>query len=108
LKEVQYEAYQKEICALQEKRLLPSNSSLLTLSPYLDEDGILHVGGRLKASALPVGEKHPILLPGKHHVASILVKHFHEQAEHQGRHITEGAVRKAGFWITGGNDSYSP
>ena len=101
-REVQEEAYEKEICALQETRSLPSNSSLLTLSPYLDEDGILRVGGRLKASALPVGEKHPILLPGKHHVASILVKHFHEQAEHQGRHITEGAVRKAGFWITGG------
>ncbi|XP_056006721.1 uncharacterized protein LOC130050536 [Ostrea edulis] len=74
----------------------------LTLSPFLDEDGILRVGGRLKASALSMSEKHPILSPGKHHVASILVKHFHERVQHQGRHFTEGAVRKVGFWITGG------
>ncbi|XP_078340696.1 uncharacterized protein LOC144627460 [Crassostrea virginica] len=101
-REVQNETYHQEVSALQEKRSLPRNSSLLTLSPFLDENGILRVGGRLKASALPISEKHPILLPGKHHIASILVRHFHERIQHQGRHFTEGAVRKAGFWITGG------
>ena len=67
-REVQNETYHQEVSALQEKRLLPRNSSLLTLSPFLDENGILRVGGRLKASALPISEKHPILLPGKHHI----------------------------------------
>ncbi|XP_026178998.1 uncharacterized protein LOC113139742 [Mastacembelus armatus] len=32
----------------------------------------------------------------------ILVRWFHEQVAHQGRHITEGAVRSAGYWIVGG------
>lgn len=31
----------------------------------------------------------------------MLVRHFHEQVAHQGRHFTEGAVRTAGLWITG-------
>ena len=94
--------YHQEVSALQEKRSLPRNSSLLTRSPFLDENGILRVGVRLKASALSISEKHPILLPGKHHIASILVRYFNERVQPQGRHFTEGAVRRAGFWITGG------
>jgi len=31
----------------------------------------------------------------------LLRVHFHEQVAHQGRHITEGAIRAAGWWIIG-------
>ncbi|XP_060083636.1 uncharacterized protein LOC132562879 [Ylistrum balloti] len=72
------------------------------LSPYLDENGIIRVGGRLKKSELPRGERNPILIPGRHHVATLLTRHFHYSVQHQGRHLTEGAIRSAGFWITGG------
>ncbi|XP_060073443.1 uncharacterized protein LOC132553231 [Ylistrum balloti] len=72
------------------------------LSPYLDENGIIRAGGRLKKSELPRGEKNPILIPGRHHVATLLTRHFHYSVQHQGRHLTEGAIRSAGFWITGG------
>ena len=68
----------------------------------MDEEGILRVGGRLQRSPLPPAEKNPILISGKHHVATLLVRHFHESVQHQGRHFTEGALRAAGFWITGG------
>ena len=47
-------------------------------------------------------EKHPLLIPRRHHIATLLVRFYHEQVVHQGRHITEGAVRAAGYWITGG------
>ena len=30
------------------------------------------------------------------------MRFYHEQVVHQGRHITEGAVRAAGYWIIGG------
>ena len=31
----------------------------------------------------------------------LLVRHFHQLIFHQGRHITEGALRSAGYWVIG-------
>lgn len=47
-------------------------------------------------------EKQPVIIPYDHHVATLLVRYHHEQVVHQGRHITEGAIRSAGLWILGG------
>ena len=34
-------------------------------------------------------------------MAKLIVRHYHEKVGHQGRHFTEGAIRAAGYWITG-------
>ncbi|VDI03364.1 Hypothetical predicted protein [Mytilus galloprovincialis] len=62
---------------------------------------MLRIGGRIQNSNVPDIEKHPILLSGRHHIALLIVRHYHELSHHQGRHITEGSIRSAGFWITG-------
>lgn len=46
-------------------------------------------------------ESQPIIIPGKHHVTSLLIRHYHKQVCYQGRHLTEGAFRHAGFWAVG-------
>ncbi|CAM1323262.1 Uncharacterised protein r2_g3176 [Pycnogonum litorale] len=103
LKKVQQEAFTKEIQCLNENKPLPKDSSMFNLSPILDNDGLLKVGGRLvNAEHLNTGEKHLVIIPAKCHIATLLVRHYHEQVKHQGRHLTEGAVRSAGYWITGG------
>ncbi|XP_029163650.1 uncharacterized protein LOC114935056 [Nylanderia fulva] len=48
-----------ELGALTAGGLLPGGSSLRALSPFLDEDGSLRVGGRLQSAHLPFSEKHP-------------------------------------------------
>lgn len=101
IKETQKQFYQKEINALHAGRPLPRDSTILALSPYLD-DGLLRVGGRINLCDLPVCEKTPILIPGQSHIARLLVRHHHEKIYHQGRHLTEGAIRSEGLWITGG------
>ncbi len=80
----------------------PKSSPLHTLDPFIDEQGLLRVGGRLHRSSLNQSEKTPLIIPGKHHIATLLIRHHHERIHHQGRHFTEGAVRAAGFWIVGG------
>jgi hypothetical protein len=102
ISQAQFESYGNDIQCLKEKKALPRNSSVLALAPFLDENNILRVGGRLKHSDIPEKEKMPILIPGRSHIAMLLVRHFHENVCHQGRHFTEGAIRSAGFWITGG------
>ena len=68
-----------------------------------DEDGLLRGRGRISSAPdLSREEKHPLIVPRTHHIATLLVRFYHEQVVHQGRHITEGAVRAAGYWIIGG------
>ena len=36
------------------------------------------------------------------HISLLPIRHHHEQVEHQGHHLTKGAVRAEGQWILGG------
>ena len=101
VKSLQLEHFPKEMAALNNQSNLPASSSIASLSLYVDQHGILRVGGRLSKLKDSL-EVHPVIIPKKHFVAVLLTRHFHEQVCHQGRHITEGAIHAAGYWITGG------
>ena len=83
------------------------NSALYRLDPFIDDDGLLRVGGRLRRSHLGYGEKHPVLIPKGHHVAKLIVRHYHNQVHHQGRQITHGTIRQAGYWLVNGSHTVS-
>ncbi|XP_061170947.1 uncharacterized protein LOC133180435 [Saccostrea echinata] len=101
IKIVQNEVYLEEIQCILKEKPLPRDSNILPLSPFLDKDGILRVGGRLNKSSLPINEKNPVIIPRNHHIALLIVRYYHELCKHQGRHLTAGAIRSAGFWIIG-------
>lgn len=102
IKQIQQESYSKEIENLNKDQPIPQNSKVSRLDPFLDSFGVLRVGGRLKLSQeLSLGEKNPILIPNQNYIAKRLVLHFHEVIHHQGRHLTAGAIRAVGYWITG-------
>lgn len=83
------------------KKTLPKSSNLHRLDPFLGPDGLLLVGGCLKNSTLEYQGKHPVLLPKGHQVSELIIRHFHERVHHQGRLITSGSVREAGYWVIG-------
>jgi hypothetical protein len=99
---VQEETFPLEVSCLRLQKPLPKNSSLISLNPMIDENGVLRVGGRLRRGQLTTNEKHPAIIPKKHHLAVLLVRHFHESVKHQGRHFTAGALQSAGYWLLGG------
>lgn len=70
------------------KTTMKKTSSLYRLDPFLDNEGILRVGGLIKRALVSYDLKHPIVLPSKNHVTSLLVKHHHERISHQGRAVT--------------------
>ena len=74
------------------KRAL-KGSPLYQLDPFDDSDSIVRVGGRLRRARLEYGKKQPVLLPKSHHLANLVVRHYHSQVHHQGRLITHGASR---------------
>ena len=102
IQNVQREAYEQEISCLNNSDGLPKTSPLLKLSPMVDNDGLVRVGGRLQRASLSYEKSHRLIMPSSHHVSSILIKHYHEKVQHQGRHFTLGLIRSSGFWIVGG------
>ncbi|XP_062619290.1 uncharacterized protein LOC134280860 [Saccostrea cucullata] len=103
----QQSAYSDEISSLREGTLVSKASLLHRLSPFLNENGILRVGGRLSQSSLPVEQRNPMILPGKAHLTTLLISHVHERVQHQGRLITEGALRNCGYWVIGAKRAIS-
>ena len=47
------------------------------LYPFLDKDGLLRIGGRLRQANIESDRKHPVILPKKHHITQLIIHHFH-------------------------------
>ena len=103
LKLVQFKSYGKEVSTLtKEKKTmgLEKTSSLYTLNPYLDGDGIMRVGGRLSRSHIQdLNTIHPIILPSKSNVTLMIARECHEKVQHSGRGFTINEIRRRGYWI---------
>ena len=105
LKRAQQLQFDKQINLLKNGKELPSKDCLLSLNPFLDEDEVLRVGGRLKNAGFPHDVAHPILLPSQHAVTKMIIDYHHNAIKHQGRLLTHGAIRQAGFHIFHGSKS---
>jgi len=77
IKIVQGLHFKEELAQLKTKGTVAKGSQLLSLSPFLDDQGIIRVGGRLRHSALDYNEKHPILLPPKFSFTQLVIAHEH-------------------------------
>ena len=76
------------------------SSPLSKLHPQM-RNGLLVVGGRLdRSQSIYQGEKHPVILPRKHHVTRLVIREAHERVGHEGRDHTFWEVRRR-FWVIG-------
>lgn len=73
-------------------------SSLIQLSPYLDDKGFLRAGGRIDAAQVSENVKRPIILHKKHPVTKLLVNSYHRKCYHQGNETVVNELRQR-FWI---------
>ena len=86
------------VFAQQRKSNIKTYSSLYQLDPFVDDDGILRVSGRLRRASLSDDMKFPIILPRNNHVTTLIVRYFHERTT-----MTLNEVRLNGFWIISGS-----
>lgn len=77
LKVAQLESFPQEIAALQKGRPVSSKSKLVSLSPFLDDDGIIRVGGRIGKAVIPFEAKHPIVLGPQHELTRLVIMDYH-------------------------------
>ncbi|XP_033228996.1 uncharacterized protein LOC117180615 [Belonocnema kinseyi] len=98
----QANTFAKEIDSLAHKGAVDSKSKILNLNPFLDQ-GILKVGGRFTHSDLAYNQKHPILLPRKHHVTDLIIRDTNFTLKHSGVQATLYSVRERYWPIDGRN-----
>ena len=99
LREAQRSSYAEIMTDMWTVKVGPKHR-LAILSPFIDDGGLLRVGGRLRMSQLPKLVKHPAFLPPDHPLGAAILMHYHRMTKHrQGRHITHSAVLEAGYHI---------
>ncbi|XP_065076352.1 uncharacterized protein LOC135699955 [Ochlerotatus camptorhynchus] len=99
----QLDNFQEERNDLVARTNVTKSSSLKWLKPYVDEFGLIHVGGRLDNAELPESTKNPIILSAKHPLASMLAVHCHKTLLHAGPQLMLATLRQK-FWILGGRN----
>lgn len=78
----------------------PYPKEFLPLSPFLHDD-ILRVGGRLEAANINFDAKHPIILPKRCNLSTILCRHYHIISGHSGSNLSLSLMRQK-FWVMSG------
>ena len=115
LKYVQRQSFSEELVCLLDKesevelkksvrascaRSVKNSSSIAKLDPVL-RDGLLCVGGRLRRALIEQEQRHPVILPKRHHVADLIVRHYHLLSGHSGQEFVLSLIRKS-YWIIKG------
>ncbi|GFT87005.1 integrase catalytic domain-containing protein [Trichonephila clavipes] len=92
--------FQEEIRSIKKQISLPPKSPLRSLHPFIDEHGLVRVGGRLQNSQLRFNSKHPIILPSQHSISELLIKEQHIAHLHAGPTLLAHVLRQS-HWIVG-------
>ena len=98
---VQCSFFSSEIGSLKQSKAVKACSKLLPLTPFLDDYGVLRVGGRLTHSSLSLFRKHPIILPAKAHFTGLFLCWIHDRYFHANQRFILDYLSSR-FWIVGG------
>lgn len=100
IRKAQSESYTKELRALQSNGQLPSKHKLSNVGPFVDDRGLMRVGGRLNNAKISYDQKHPLILRRDHRLTELIVTYFHRKYLHAGLRQTLYIVGLK-FWIPG-------
>ncbi|XP_071653077.1 uncharacterized protein [Temnothorax longispinosus] len=101
IREAQAAWFSEEIKALDRDKQIPRRSALQRLSPFLDHDHVLRVGGRLKHAILSDDERHPAILPRDSRLTTLIIHDQHRRTLHGGVQLTLASLRQR-IWNPGG------
>ena len=87
--------------ALMRKTPLSKSSPLLSLRPFLDNMGVIRVGGRQENSVLTYDNQHPMILHGNHTICKLIIHSEHLRLLHAGPLLIAASLNQH-FHIIGG------
>ena len=102
VKFLQRKYFSDELQSLSTGKTVKGSSRLVSLDPFLDNNGIIRVGGRLNYAPIKFSRKHQILIPHNSNVSALLIDYFHTTLGHVGRLHVLSMLREK-YWITNAN-----
>lgn len=93
---VQQDAFSKDLRLLSNNS--PPSSRLRRLKPFIDEDGLIRVGGRISRSTLSDLAIHPYVLPSDSKFTRLLIMFYHHMHSHVGYQTLHNILVQE-FWI---------
>lgn len=101
IRNIQGESFAEEIIMLKKGITIPKHSKIIQLNPWIDEDNVLRVGGRLHNANIPYNKKIPVILPQDNHITKLIINLAHQTTLHGGSHHTLAQTRN-NYWIING------
>nr|XP_053623742.1 uncharacterized protein LOC128682840 isoform X1 [Plodia interpunctella] len=89
-----------DICSLKCKNEIVKGD-LKPLCPFIDDRGLLRVGGRLKNASIPYSQKHPVVLPKNSRITDLIIQSEHLKCLHAGPRLLLSTINQR-FWIVHG------
>ncbi len=80
----QWESFPYEVIALQKGKPISVRSRLVTLSLFMDRDGIIRVGGRIEKADIPFETKHPLVLATDQELTRLIIIDNYRRRHHEG------------------------
>lgn len=99
VKATQDQAFVTELAQLRVGKSL-NDSKLQSLVPFIDDNDILRVGGRLQNANEPYEVRHPIILPSTAYLVQLIVDKEHRRLIHAGPQQIIASLQRI-FWIPG-------
>ncbi|CAL8130036.1 unnamed protein product [Orchesella dallaii] len=104
IKLLQGHHFKDEVKKMVNREEIPHHSKLIKLTPYIDEEGLIRVEGRLHHAPIPVSRQHPIILPKSSHLTNLIIRDVHERHYHSGNNLTCTSLLY-NYWIIGAKDA---
>ncbi|XP_045028561.1 uncharacterized protein LOC123471391 [Daphnia magna] len=97
----QMSAFPEDYSNIKEGKQLDPGSSLITLTPFVDHQGVLRVGGRIENAPTPPEARHPIILPAEEKITELMIYSLHLEFVHSTTERTFHELRKL-YWVQRG------
>lgn len=98
IRKCQEEVFREEITNIKQGKNLSKKSILTSLTPQLDDSGLLRVGGRLHFADINDDLKHPIILPKQSFLTELIIRDAHKATLHGGVQLMLNLLRSK-YWI---------
>lgn len=104
LKMAQQETFPSELKSLNSNGQVKGKSKLFSLNPFLDKEGLIRLGGRLKHANIDFENKYPIILDPNHALTKLIILDEHSKLMHAGCQHTLASLRTR-YWPLAGKNA---